>query len=229
MFSTNCSEEERNFKHITEVYLFVNPIGSTCYKTEKEILRFVDSFNQKVHLHFIPFHNFSTVSSYMKANKLPERNLTLRNKLYSQMYEACLANAAATMQGKKKGRTFLMAMQKAITEDYRIFSSELLIECAKKAKLDIDIFVEDKDSDLAKSAFDADQKVAREMNVLANPSCVLFNHHSKDYGLLIEDCITVELLQKLCRQDAGIHEPPKKRIDYNNAFTGLPEHKLHIL
>ena len=191
------SSKGSQYKQVTEIYLFINPIGSACYQAEQELMDFIELSETKIDFHFIPVHNFKTFSDYMKAKKIPKTNLDLRNKHFFQIYEACLAYAAASMQGKKKGRLFLMALQKAIAIDNQPFSQKLVYDIASKTNLDIEMFSEDKQSEFAKTAFEADQKVAREMHVLSNPSCVIFNDQSTNDGILIEEDIDLEMLQAL--------------------------------
>ncbi|MGB3161434.1 DsbA family protein [Carnobacterium sp.] len=200
MLTRMYSSKGNQFKQVTEIYLFINPIGSACYQAEKGLLDFIESSENKIHFHFIPVHNFKTFSDYMKAKKLPKSDLELRNKHFYQIYEACLAYAAASMQGKKKGRLFLMGLQEAITVDKQPFSKKLLHDTATKCNLDLEMFFEDKQSEFAKAAFEADQKVAREMHVLSNPSCVIFNDQSSNHGILIEEDISFDTLKLLCNE-----------------------------
>ncbi|WP_051912497.1 DsbA family protein [Carnobacterium funditum] len=219
MLSSTHSSKGNQYKQVTEIYLFINPIGSACYQAEKGLLDFIESNEKKIHFHFIPVHNFKTFSDYMKAKKLPKNDLDLRNKHFFQIYEACLAYAAASMQGKKKGRIFLMALQQAIAIDNQPFSQKLVYETALKSNLDIPMFSEDKQSEFAKTAFEADQKVAREMHVLSNPSCVVFNDQSSNHGLLIEEDINFETLQALCNEGKD-----KNQL----AFSGRNKKKNHL-
>ncbi|MGX7420168.1 DsbA family protein [Carnobacterium gallinarum] len=194
------------FKRVIEIYLFVNPIGSRCYESEKEVLDFVKDLDQKVHFRFIPFHNFQTITNFMQFNQMPEKNLDLRNKICHNTYFASLAYKAALMQGKKKGRTFLLTLQHELVENNVIFSEALLIQVAEEAKLDIPMFLEDKESDFAKASYEADQRIAREMSIKNNPSMVIFDNENDTYGLLVESCITVDLLKKLCDPKATLKE-----------------------
>lgn len=228
MLSTTHSEKGNHFKQVIEIYLFINPIGSVCYQAEKGVMDFIQSCEEKVHFHFIPVHNFKTFSDYMKALELPAKDLNLRNELFSQTYEACLAYSAACMQGKKKGRVFLMAMQQALTIDNLPFSQKLLQQIAYESNLDIPMFLEDKKSEFAKAAFEADQKIAREMNILTTPSCVVFSDQHKDHGLLIEEYITVDLLEKLCVQGSEVYESNPIAIA-SNQLPAVKKNHLHVL
>lgn len=212
MFSTKHTKNESTHNEMIEIYLFINPIDSICLQAEKEVLKFVEKSTGKIQVHFIPIHNLSTVTQYLSTNNLSKSDLNLRNTVCSVTYDICLYYSAATMQGKKKGRNFLLELQDALLEQKESYSETLVLEAAKKAKLDIPMFLEDKELEFTKTSFEADQKVAREMNAFNAPSCVLFSDHHKDHGFLIEEGITVELLQAL-------HNPNPLIIEARNQMV----------
>lgn len=189
---------------ILEIYLFINPCEQESYQNEKNILNFVETRLEKTKIHFIPFLNFNTVSDYIAKQNLPEKDLAVRNGLYSKMYDACLAFTAATMQGKKKGRQFLLALQKDLFREQIAFSQELILKKAKEANLDIPMFLEDQSSDYARTLFLSDQKVAAEMQVCSSPSCVIYNESLSEFGILIEETISAEFLTSLFINKTGI-------------------------
>lgn len=228
MFSTMQTKKELTHNEMIEIYLFINPINPTCLQAEKEVLKFVEKSTSKIRVNFIPIHNLSTVSHYLSTNNLPKNDLTLRNAVHSMTYDVCLYYSAATMQGKKKGRNFLVELQYALIEENQTFSEALVLEAAKKAKLDIPMFLEDKELDFTKTSFEADQKVAREMNVFNTPSCVLFSDQHKDHGLLIEKGITVELLQALHNPNPMIIEARNQMIS-KNGIRSINKTSLQVL
>lgn len=228
MFSTTYIKNETTHNEMIEIYLFINPIDSTCFQAEKEVLKFVEKSTGKIRVNFIPVHNLSTVTQYLSANNLPKCDLKLRNAIHSETYDICLYYTAATMQGKKKGRNFLLELQSALFEENKPFSEELVLESAKKAKLDIPMFLEDKELDFTKTSFDADQKVAREMNAFNAPSCVLFSEHHKEHGLLIEEGITVELLQALHNPNPMVIEARNQMIS-KNGIRSINKASLQVL
>ncbi|AZP05050.1 DsbA family protein [Jeotgalibaca ciconiae] len=182
---------------IYEVYLFVNPIGLKCYQAEQEVLKFIEDMDHiKIHFRFITFHNFNTVSQYMKRLNLPSNNLQLRNQIYHTIYDACLAYKAALMQGKKRGRNFLLLLQKELTSHPIEYSDELLVKVAKGARLDVDMFFEDKASDFVKNSYESDQQIAQEMNIMRTPSLVIFDNLNQHYGVLLEDVFSYDLIEE---------------------------------
>lgn len=212
MFSTTHTKNESTLNEMFEIYLFINPIDSTCLQAEKEVLNFIEKSTGKICVNFVPVHNLSTVTQYLATNNLSKGDLKLRNTVCSVTYDICLYYTAATMQGKKKGRNFLIELQTALLEEKEPFSEHLILEVAKKVKLDIPMFLEDKELDFTKTSFEADQKLAREMSISSAPSCVLFSDHHKEHGLLIEEGITVELLQALHNPNPMIIEARNQMI-----------------
>lgn len=187
-------------QQVFELYLFVNPIGLKCLNSEQEVLRFIESLEihegYKVHFRFLTFHNFNTVTQYMKRLNMPTSDLQLRNQIYQTIYDASLAYKAALMQGKKRGRKFLMLLQKELNINLSEYSTELIKEVAKGANLDVEMFLEDKASPFVKNSYEADQKTAQEMNISNNPSLVIFDNLNQQFGVLLEDIINCELIEK---------------------------------
>lgn len=190
-----------SFKNLIEVFLFVNPLGSECYETEKTILTFSDERDENVRVRFIPLLNFHTMGKHIEHQEKNGVSLEIRNKHYTESYQTCLAFQAASMQGKKKGRKFLLELQKAVVELKNNFSKKIVLEAASNAKLDIETFEEDLASDLVKRSFVNDQKLAQEMSVREAPSCVIFQNTDREYGYRIESTITTQLLHGLCKEE----------------------------
>lgn len=176
-----------------EVYLFVNPLGARCMRSEQNIMRLADHLNSKVSFQFVPLLNQQIIEQ-----ALPERHsLAQRNAYFNVYYQAILAYKAALFQGKRKGRKFLLDMQTAVVNNHQQFSQELAVEVAKDCHLDLDMFTEDCDSDLAKQAFQTDQKMAAEMKIEQSSSAVIFNCDVSQCGLLLND-VTYDSLCDVC-------------------------------
>lgn len=185
------------FMTCIELFLFVNPLGSECYETGKTIMHFSKEREENIRIRFVPLLNFYTFGEHMKKQKLKGTSLQIRNQLYKQSYHASLAFQAASMQGKKKGRQFLLGLQRVIIECKRDFSKATLFDVAEQVKLDLDMFEEDLESDLIKNTFSKDQKLAQEMAITRAPSCVI-QCPDQPTGYRIETAITKQLLHGLC-------------------------------
>lgn len=50
-----------------ELYLFINPLGSTCYHAEQNILKLVELSKSKIKFKFVPLLNINSISSIMSS------------------------------------------------------------------------------------------------------------------------------------------------------------------
>lgn len=198
-----------------EIYLFINPIGSVCYEAEKQILELMAQENKKIQLRIIPLMNLKTIDDIMKRKNISACDIEYRNQLTKDIYGASLDFKAAQLQGKKRGREFLLKLQQAINIEGRTYSKELSKELFSQMSAgDLEMFLEDRESDFVKEAFISDQQVAREMGIKKHPSAVVYNYAcDRDYGVLVEDCQTIDQIVELIQttEEHGIcHCEPKK-------------------
>ena len=198
-------------ERIFDCYLFINPIGKQCYKCEQEVMKFIKRTPHKVHVHFLPFHNFKSVTQYMKNNQLNDKNIDLRNEIYTKIYDASLSYKAALLQGKKLGRAFLMELQTQLHLLHKEYTPELLQEIIQIIGLDEKMFYEDKVSKLVHQEYEKDQQIAQEMMVESNPSLVIFDNLNQQYGVILHQNINADIIEQVCENlhhDIGVC--PKK-------------------
>ena len=198
-------------ERIFDCYLFINPLGKQCYKCEQEVMKFIERTPHKVHVHFLPFHNFKSVTQYMKNNQLNDKNIDLRNEIYTKIYDASLSYKAALLQGKKLGRAFLMELQTQLHLLHKEYTPELLQEIIQIIGLDEKMFYEDKASKLVHQEYEKDQQIAQEMMVETNPSLVIFDNLNQQYGVILHQNINADIIEHVCENlhhDIGVC--PKK-------------------
>lgn len=198
-------------ERIFDCYLFINPLGKQCYKCEQEVMKFIKRTPHKVHVHFLPFHNFKSVTQYMKNNQLNVKNIDLRNEIYTKIYDASLSYKAALLQGKKLGRAFLMELQTQLHLLHKEYTPELLQEIIQIIGLDEKMFYEDKASKLVHQEYEKDQQIAQEMMVETNPSLVIFDNLNQQYGVILHQNINSDIIEHVCENlhhDIGVC--PKK-------------------
>ncbi|MDG2976580.1 DsbA family protein [Latilactobacillus curvatus] len=183
-----------------EVFLFINPIGQLCLRSEEALLKIIGETDANIHFKFIPVLNLKNVEHYMQFQQQNSHDLNSRNHVFSTIYEAVLAYKAATFQGGKKSQSFLMQLQQAFREPDMELNNELVLTIAKRVGLDTEMLLEDWHSPLTKQAFDSDQQLSCEMNIQMTPSAVVFNYSKgeSESGLLIENCDSYELLKQAC-------------------------------
>ena len=208
---TKNLSERTSHEKIFELYLFVNPLGSYCYRCENELLKFVRNSEFKVHYQFVTFHNLQTVDQYMKNQKLDETDLDLRNEIYTRIYDAALSYKAALLQGKRPGRQFLFELQHQIHHHNRNYSKELLDEILDNIEIDKKMFYEDKASKLVHQEYEKDQQIAQEMMVESNPSLVIFDNLNQQFGVILHENISADMIEHVCENlHHAIDKCPKK-------------------
>ncbi|MGX7204296.1 DsbA family protein [Enterococcus pingfangensis] len=172
-----------------EIYLFVNPIGTSCLSIERRIIDLIKAYDMNIQLRLIPIMNLQTVSEFMNRLGISEKDTQLRTELSQEIHSATLDVKAAHLQGKKRGRDFLVELQKVVGEQKQPYSKKLAIQLFNKVGGDLEMFLEDRHSDFVQEAFLADQQIAHEMKITSHPSTVIYNYgEGCDAGILIEGC-----------------------------------------
>ncbi|UUX34180.1 DsbA family protein [Fundicoccus culcitae] len=201
-----------------EFYLFVNPLGRKSYFSEQEVNATIEMISSKVDLHIVCFHKQRIVTDYIKQLNLDLTDLNTRNHIYRIVYHASLAAKAASMQGKRKGRLFLMKMQQRIDNQIDRYNEDFIKQIAKEVGLDVDVFMEDINSDYVRELYINDQKIATSMNVQKTPSLVIFEPISSNIGYMIEDdlitreAVISQLDEIVAEEVESSHNRKKKHI-----------------
>jgi predicted DsbA family dithiol-disulfide isomerase len=123
------------------------------------------------------------------------------NKYLSNTYRACLAFHASSMQGKNKGHEFLTLLQEQVVEEDVEYSDALVEEIAYYAGLDVEMFLEDYESELTKKFYKKNLQLASEMDVAGTPSCVIYKNDDSVEAIRLNDEIENELLHAICGLD----------------------------
>ncbi|AMV59869.1 DsbA family protein [Pediococcus damnosus] len=202
-----------------DVYLFVTPWDEQCIQSEKVMIDFVQNVDQKVSFQIIPMLNMQIIQSYLHNTK--NKSYDSYNRLSEDMYNMILDYKAALFQCKRHGRNFLKLIQQEINSNHLPYSKQLGSEIAERAKLDLEMFENDRRSKLARDAFKADQRTASEMNVAISPAAVIFNDDGDDCGILVED-FDDKTLQQICQDDAC---PLSSAISFSHPSVSFP----HVL
>ncbi|MER2174334.1 MAG: DsbA family protein [Carnobacterium sp.] len=179
-----------------EIFLFINPISKASLMMEEEVIKFVNAYEEHTQMTIYPYHNTQTLYRYMKKNGFSTET-AVWNKLYNESFHLSLAFIAATIQGKKKGREFLLAIQRKMIIQKRGLSKDLLIESAEQADLDLEMFLFDFHSPFVQHLFDLDQDVSSAMGATDTPSCLLVTTGEEKKATLIERFVTAEDLYQM--------------------------------
>ncbi|AQW20590.1 dithiol-disulfide isomerase [Lentilactobacillus curieae] len=200
---------------ILEIYLFVDPLNEHCYEAEKAVDQVSQKLNKQISVHFIPLLNIAVLND--NDNELKQRfGRTVP-------YDIILNYKAASFQGQRFGRRFLMNLQRRLLTENENYCSSLIHEIAEESGLDLEMFNEDCQSELAVQTYHSDQRTAAEMNVDEPASAVLFNTEVDDSGILIRNFDYYSLLS-FCQNsiDSSDHfkelateeEPEQKIVQY---------------
>lgn len=183
---------------VFELFLFIDPLCKACRNSENTVLQISEDVDSKFKLQFIPIYNLKVVQT-----DFCNSNNQLKKRLSSEELSALYRNVvldykAALFQGMKKGRKFLTAIQdKLLTEGY-VYSDEMAIAIAEKCGLDVEMFKEDRRSNLAKKSIKKDQDLVQNMKIEKPASAVIFNCEGNDDGILTDDIEYSTLFNACC-------------------------------
>lgn len=190
-----------------EIHLFVNPLGSRCFQCEHDVLKVDQKLDTKVNYRFIPFFNMETIQQTIDLYQLDQHSLAVRQCVSNTIYRVILDYMAASFQGRKRGRQFLLVLQSALINNNQGYSIDLVKKAATEAKLDLEMFMEDRDSQLAKGAFHKEQQTAKDLGITKPATAVIFDTEEPEYGFLFnhfdyETLIKAYYAQKLDNEES---------------------------
>lgn len=190
-----------------EVFLFINPIGVKCREIEQRLLNIINHSEVKFQLRLVPLMNLTTVSDYIDSFEGNQNDLNLRNHLTNLIYQTAIDVKAAQMQGKKCGRDFLLKIQDEIGQKKKDYSEELVLDIFQTTSGDLEMFLEDRQSNFVKEAFLMDQQLAQEMAIQSHPSAVIFNCSGEmEVGVKAQGCEELELLMDQCESTKNLRQ-----------------------
>ncbi|KMK96776.1 ClpXP adapter SpxH family protein [Rossellomorea marisflavi] len=192
-----CSADKKPL----EIYMFVDPLCPECWALEPIMKKLHIEYGQYFRIRYILSGQLSSlnIATRRKQADLAQHwdktasrsgmscdgSLWKENPIDSP-YVVSFAIKAAELQGKHQGIRFLRCLQERLFLEKRDVSSiDVLKECAKAAKLDLNEFMNDIHSDSAAKAFKCDVKITSEMEVEEIPTLVFFNENIEDEGLKI--------------------------------------------
>ena len=170
-----------------EIHLFVNPLENRCFRCEHDVLKIDHQLNTKVNYRFIPFFNMATIQQAIESYHLNQHSLAVRQIVSRTIYQVILDYMAASFQGKKRGRQFLLILQNALIKENINYNHDLVKDVALRSKLDLEMFMEDRNSSLAKKTFRQEQQVAKSLGVKEPATAVVFDSSQSQYGFLLNN------------------------------------------
>lgn len=207
-----------------EVYLFVNPLATQCVRDEQNVLRLANDSDKQIQFQFVPLLNINVVQKALKSQGIKASDWQAQNQQSQTLYRVILDYKAALFQGKKRGRNFLIALQDAMLKAGQHYSEDLVKSVATSCHIDLDMFMEDRNSKLAKQAFHADQRLASEMAITEASSAVVFDCDQYDYGVLLEHFNYTTLFDLVNGQ-----LNPFQELSHRTNCAALDGSQLHVL
>lgn len=171
----------------------INDILSVCERTDRtvEIFYFFDPFCDDCY-DLEPLINKLSIEykDHIVLRKILSPSLRVLTKCQAQSSgdndNIALAYKAAEIQGQSKARSFLRYIQNRLAPTRSICTTDIIINSAMLAGLDLDLFLEDMQSENVRTLLKRDLAVYREMNIEEDPSFVFFSGDIHTAGIKIE-------------------------------------------
>lgn len=180
---------------VLEIHLFVNPLGQNCRHSEIDIAKCNQMSAVKVRCTVVPLLNMTTIQQTMMLYHLPAHDLDVRAQVCQTLYQAILDYKAAQFQGQKRARQFLMYQQEVLANHHLHYNDHLAVSIAQSVPLDIEMFKEDRHSEMVKKGFRDDQKLASQMGITESETAIVVDTTNPSCGIKIDNFSFERLLR----------------------------------
>ncbi|MBP2076581.1 ClpXP adapter SpxH family protein [Oceanobacillus polygoni] len=220
--SSNHTNTSVNYSYIDivqkpiEIFVFIDPLCAECWSLEPYLKKLSVEYGRFFTIRQIVSGQLRALNtdSFDKPRKLKDMwertakrtgmscdgDLWIENPV-SYPWIASLAIKAAELQGKKSGMLFLRKLQENLfLKKQNISDGDVLLQCAKEAKLDVEEFERDLFSASAKKAYQCDLKLTREMEVDYIPTIVFFNQVVEEEGIKISGLYPYEIYELVLKE-----------------------------
>ncbi|WP_099240447.1 DsbA family protein [Companilactobacillus farciminis] len=171
-----------------EVFLYINPLCSYCLKVEQAIIDFTRKHDIDTQYHFVTNYNMATINDYMKLQGCKITDIEERNTASQQVVEAAKLYKAASCQGNKKARNFLMNLQEQVNILNNPFDDNTIKRAINNSGLDYKSIMADKESTCVVQGLKRDQQLSMEMNVVKAPTAIVFDCEDEEKpGVMIDN------------------------------------------
>lgn len=220
--SSNHTNTSANYSYVDivqkpiEIFVFIDPLCAECWSLEPYLKKLSVEYGRFFAIRQIVSGQLRALNtdSFDKPRKLKDMwertakrtgmscdgDLWIENPV-SYPWIASLAIKAAELQGKKAGMVFLRKLQENLfLKKQNISDGDVLLQCAKEAKLDVEEFERDLFSGSAKKAYQCDLKLTREMEVDYIPTIVFFNQVVEEEGIKISGLYPYEIYELVLKE-----------------------------
>jgi len=238
LYQTDTSPRYRFFDYIEkplEIYVFVDPLCPECWSLEPYLKKLTIEYGRYFTIRPIISGHLKTLNhdkfdQPQKIKAIWERTanrtgMSCDGDLWnenpvSSPWVASVAIKAAELQGKRAGRVYLRKIQESVfLKKKNISEEEILLKCAKEARLDLDEFKRDLYSQSAQKAFQCDLRLTKEMEVDYIPTLVVFNQDIEDHGIKISGLYPYEIYERLLKQMLQQNPVPAEKPPLENFLS----------
>ncbi|WP_414043602.1 DsbA family protein [Macrococcus sp. EM39E] len=215
----NQIQEQLTPSQKIEIYSFFDPFCKDSWKLKATLRKLQIEYYQFVEVKQILLPTLKVLTKCQAQSTTCDDNIALAFK-------------AAELQGRKKANLFLNFIQNEIMPKQDIITKELIMYCAQKANLDIDVFMEDIRSNHVTTSLKCDQHIASEMDVTVTPTLVFFNENYEDEGLKVEGIQDYHIYTYIINElvDIPIEKKlPPSLAEYIHEQEMVSEHELEVV
>jgi len=171
-----------------EIFLYINPLCSYCLKVEQAIIDFTRKHDIDTQYHFVTNYNMATINDYVQLQGFKITNTEERTNASHEVLEAAKLYKAASCQGNKKARNFLMNLQEQVNVLNNPFDVTTIKRAINNSGLDYKAIMTDKESQCVVQGLKRDQQLSMEMNIQKAPTAVIFDCDNEEKpGVMITD------------------------------------------
>ena len=206
-----------------EIYMFVDPLCPECWALEPILKKLQIEYGQYFRIRYVLSGQLTRMNAKSKqqhalANQFESTasrsGMSCDGSVWfdhpiSAPYLASIALKAAELQGHRRGLRFLRKLQEQLfLKKSNVSDLQVLVECAKSAKLDVVEFMNDIYSNSASKAFQCDLKISSEMEVEEIPTLVFFNENIEDEGVKITGVYDYDVYVQILEEMLDVHPEP---------------------
>ncbi|WP_227004125.1 ClpXP adapter SpxH family protein [Salicibibacter halophilus] len=211
-----------------EIYIFTDPLCPDCWGFEPVIKKFRLEYGHLCKMRFITVPEAASwcvneqnqksladlwEETSSRTGMCCDGDIWHENPL-TQSETPAIAVKAAEMQGRQYGLRYLRKVREALfLNKENVSKEEILLDCAKRANLDVHEFHKDLHSDLARKALDADINTTHEMGAEDVPTMIFFNDCIEDAGLKISGLHDFHVYVDILGRMLGSPPTPRPKMD----------------
>ncbi|MCH6265182.1 MULTISPECIES: ClpXP adapter SpxH family protein [Neobacillus] len=215
-YSNSLQPINSSDKKPIEIYLFIDPLCPECWSLEPIMKKLQIEYGRYFSIKHVLSGKLTDLNVSRKKNveNLAQvwEKTTSRSVISCEgnhgfedpvdaPYNVSIALKAAELQGRRAGIRFLRSIQEVLFLEKRNISDlGVLRECADKAGLEIQEFLQDMHSESAAKAFQCDLQITSEMEVREIPTLVFFNENVEEEGIKITGTYPYEVYVQILEE-----------------------------